>query len=232
MRYIKLSLLLSMLAISLISLASGCRFSNSMHSSIPIHFPWQRPTQEVQTVYSPNFSSFKSPQIQLSRLRRVVLVASGPSYGNYNESNKMIGELAAKLRANGLFDVITTNQVQQHSSIDTILQGRFDERELVRLSRQHNADAIGFVRVNELRGYAPMRTAITVAIVDCNESIVAYAADGNWDVAHLPTKNAFQQHVYESHAISGTAEIQLQSPRALMSFAAQQIADDIASTMR
>ena len=78
-----------------------------------------------------------------------------------------------------------------------------------------------------------MRAAITLAIVDSNESVVTYALDGTWDTAHQPTQNAFHQHITtQSQTSVGLSRVQLQSPRALMGFASRQIAEDIASSLR
>jgi hypothetical protein len=145
----------------------------------------------------------------------------------------MVAELAASIRSAGLFEVVTLNQARPLSNMDSILQGRFNERDLAAMSRRYNADAIGFVRVNELRGFSPMRAAITLAIVDSNESVVTYALDGTWDTAHQPTQNAFHQHITtQSQTSVGLSRVQLQSPRALMGFASRQIAEDIASSLR
>ena len=214
-------------------LASGCQFADSLSHSVQIPLRWRRTAPEEPVVYQPTFSSFVSPVFHSARLKRIVLIETGPDLGSYGESKKMVAELATGFRSAGLFEVVTLNQAQPFSNMDAILQGRFNERDLAALSRQYNADAIGFVRVNELRGFSPMRAAITLAIVDNNESIVTYALDGTWDTAHQATQTAFHQYVKSQSQLSvGLEGVQLQSPRALMGFASRQITENIASSMR
>jgi hypothetical protein len=161
------------------------------------------------------------------------MIEAGPSDGNYEPSRRMIAELASQVRACGYFEIITPANVRLPSQMDNILNGKFHELEIAQLARQYNADAVAFVRVNELRGYAPMRASITLAIVDSNETVVVFAVDGNWDTANAATQQAFANHVNSgSHVVPVSSEVQLQSPRALLAFASAQIAEVIGNSIR
>ncbi len=233
-RFRCLSLLLLCPTLGLLALNSGCQFTNSVTSAFATTLPWQKPATDSPIVYEPTYNTYVSPKVPI-RPRRIILIEAGPDRGNYGESKKMIEELTSKIRSAGLFEVITPKQTQYFSNIDTILQGRFDEREIAALARRHNADAIGFLKVNEIRGFSPLRIAVTLALVDSRETVVAYAIDGNWDTAHVPTQRAFQQFVSsqgDAMGATGSASLQLQSPRALMSFVGQQITDSLAGSIR
>lgn len=188
-------------------------------------------TQVIETETSSRAHRvFITPQLRGKRPSRVVLVSSGHSKGNYEANQKMIAELANQIRAQGLFEVVTTQQ-QLTGHSDNLLQGKFEEREIARISRQYNADTVALVRVNDLRSYAPLRTAVTVAFIDSNESVIACGADGVWDLNEPQTKTAFQGFVRKSLDMhSGApASIHFQSPNSLFRFAAHEITQSMVS---
>jgi len=194
----------------------------------PRLFPGQR--SEVVETYSPkSYSTFASPLFQTNRPRRILLIESGPAYGRYRGNQKLIAELAAQIRATNTFEVVAPQEVRLHSVPDNILNGDFDEMEIVNISRRYNADAVAFVRINDLRAYAPIRAAITMAIVDSNETIVTFAVDGIWDTSQPGTQNEFRDYVAKSGNPGTPGSIQMQSPTQLFSFAASQIAEALAA---
>ncbi len=209
-----------------ILLQSGCQFTHSL-------LPRRQTVPVVPTIHQPTYSTFVSPLAPSTRPNRIVLVEAGPSPGSYGESQKLISELAVQIRSAGLFEVVAPTNWQPKSQMDTILQGRFNEYEIAALSRQHNADAIAFVRVNELQGFAPMRTSITLAIVDSYETVLLYAIDGTWDTSNAATLREFGEHIAANgHTIPGPNQVQLQSPKALLGFASSQIAENLGGAFR
>lgn len=180
----------------------------------------------------PTYSVFVSPEFKSSPPQRVVLLPSGQSSGNYQLHCRAIQELATQLRQVGVFEILVPRDERFRSHSDNLLQGSFDEREIAKFSEYYNADAIAIVRVNELRPVAPLRTSITMVIVDANESVVSFAVDGVWDSANQGTYQQFQSYIHDHQAATGLANstsgnqspIELQSPTALFSFAASQIA--------
>ena len=213
-------------------LCSGCQRLTTLCCSIP-QLPWQRTQVQLPVASPPTYSTYVSPLFASAPPRRVVMIESGPSNGNYEQSNRMIAELASQVRSAGLFEVVTPRNTQLSSHMDNILNGRFHELEVAQLASQYNADAVAFVRVNELRGFSPMRASITLAIVDANETVVAFAVDGNWDTANASTQQAFTDHL-NSHiqSVPVSIDVRLQSPRALMEFASAQIAELIGQSIR
>ena len=187
--------------------------------STPVHSP-------------PTYSLFVSPIFKSNTPRRVLMLESGPAPGNYEASQKMIVDLAAQIRLNGTFEIIAPPTLRLQAQMDNILQGKFDEREIAEISRQYNADAVAFLRVNDLNGHAPIRTSVTMAIVDSNETTVIFAIDGIWDTANPATRSEFVNYsAAQNYAKAFPSDLQLQSPRALFSFSAHQMAQAIQASV-
>lgn len=162
------------------------------------------------------------------------MLAAGQTKGSYNETQKLISLLASKIRAAGAFEIITPPNERLHLFYDDILKGRFDEREIAELARRYNADAIGLVRINDFRAYAPMRSSATMAIIDSAETIVTFAVDGSWDTADPGVNRQFQNYVKihsQSNPLSSQIpSLQLQSPESLLGFVASQMDQALQST--
>ncbi len=195
--------------------------------------PWKRSSVTVRSPAPvPAYSVFVSPEFRSRPPQRVVLLPSGQSPGNYQLHRRAIQELATQLRQIGAFEIVVPRDERFGSHSDNLLQGSFDEREIAEFSDYYNADAIAIVRVNELRPVAPLRTSITMVIVDANESIVTFAVDGVWDTGNQGTYQGFQSYIHDHQALTGLANstsgnqppIELQSPTALFSFATSQVA--------
>ncbi len=175
----------------------------------------------------PTYQTFVSPRFWSNRPNRILMIESGQNNGNYEESRKLIAELATQIRASGAFEVVTP-EVRLHSTPDNILHGRFDEREIAYLSRSHSADAIALVRVNDLQAHGSLRTSATVAVIDCQETVVTFGLDGAWDTANLNTKNQFEQFV-SGRTMTNGPSIYYRSPSQLLAFVASQIAVEMQS---
>lgn len=182
---------------------------------------------EYVTVSEPCYSLFVGPQFASNRPRRVLILESGQTPGKYLETQNLITELSSQLRQAGIFEVVAPPGERLFVHSDNILQGQFDEREIARLSRQYNADAIALVRINEFRAFSPMRASVTMAIVDSNDSVVTFAIDGTWDTTRPATHNEFRRYVCTSCNLPSnskeTQSIYLQSPTRLLAFTASQI---------
>jgi len=214
------------LMIGLVSLLSGC-----------CHYLTCRNLQCLDPGLSsevPTYSMYVSPHFDTNKPRRIVMLAAGQTKGSYNETQKLISLLASKIRAAGAFEIITPPNERLHLFYDDILKGRFDEREIAELARRYNADAIGLVRINDFRAYAPMRSSATMAIIDSAESIVTFAVDGSWDTADPGVNRQFQNYVKihsQSNPLSSQIpSLQLQSPESLLGFVASQMDQALQST--
>lgn len=168
------------------------------------------------------------------------MLPSGHNVGNYRHNERAIEQLASQIRQHGIFEIVTPADVRLTTHPDNLLQGDYDEREIATLSRHYNADAVALVRVNELRSYAPLRTSITMVIVDSAESVVTFGVDGIWDTANGDTQHNFKKYVVAHRTTLGTATsivseqppIELHSPNALFAFAAHDIAHALETASR
>lgn len=183
---------------------------------------------------SPTYSKYVSPQFNANKPRRIAMLTAGRTPGNYKETQKLISLLATKIRAAGAFEIIVPPDERLHLETDDILTGRFSERKIAELARRYNADAIGLVRVNDFRAYAPMRTSVTLAILDSAETIVTFAVDGSWDTADPGVHKQFQTYVNSNSCSNPLAvqipSVQMQSPESLFAFVAAQIDQALQST--
>ncbi|MFT7630616.1 MAG: hypothetical protein ACI87E_001623 [Mariniblastus sp.] len=224
---------LLIMAVVVLTSMPGCQFVNTVTSVLPCKFPWQSTTPQVPAFHPPTFSSYVSPLFTSNRIRRIVLIESGERSGSYGETDRMINELANEFRSSGLFDAVAPANERILTPMDSIMQGRFNEGEIARIARKYNADAVALVRVNELRAHAPMRASLTMAMIDSRETVVAYAIDGVWDTSHEPTLNNFKEYIgSQGPTIPGPTGVLIQSPRVLMEFSAQEISQNIQSSMR
>ena len=187
------------------------------HNSIP-----------AEHVNITNQQSFVNPQVFGSRPNRVVMVASGRSNGSYRTHQKIITELAAQIRGQDQFEIVAPRDRYLQGHSDNILEGKFEEAELVRIAREFNADAVLLIKVNEFRPSPPMRANLSIAILDANESVVAFGMSGVWDLANMNTKQAFEQFLYNTSSGSANeGNLYLQSPNQLFRFIGSQVADSI-----
>ena len=203
--------------------------------------PWRRTVvSESRPVPVPTFSVFASPSFLAQPPQRVVILPSGQTPGSYEHHQRAIDELATKLRQVGVFELVVPRDQRLRSQPDNLLEGSFDEREIAALSQHYNADAVAIVRVNELRPVAPLRTSITMVIVDAQESVVTFAVDGVWDLADHGTHYDFLTYLKTHQVATGLASstsgkqppIELQSPTALFSFASAQISGAVGVEVR
>jgi len=171
------------------------------------------------------FSSYVSPRFVQRPPIRVALIPTNLSSGNYDASTKFLNALAGEIRLAGLFEVIQPRQFHCKTTVDEILMGRFDEREITRLARTYHCDAIMLVRMNQFQGHWPLKTGITAAMVDANESIVIFSVDGNWDTADPEIQQSYRWFVNQrtTDVPAPAREIYLQSPENLFAFVANQI---------
>lgn len=218
--------LMSLTMISLMLSCSGCAYLSAWQS---------RKGCEVPAVSAgPTYSVFVSPHFNAEKPRRIVMISSGETTGGYDETSRLISHLATKIRAVGAFEVIVPPNQRVLLKSDDILRGRFNEREMASIARKYNADAIALVRVNDFRAYAPMRTSVTMAIVDGPETIVAFAVDGSWDTSSPGVDQLFKKYIEKNSQSNPLATelstVQSQSPDALLGFVASEIDQALQST--
>ena len=173
------------------------------------------------------FSSYVSQRFDQQPPRRVALIPTCLGAGRYDASTKLVSALAAEIRLAGVFEVIQPAQLECKTTVDEILTGRFDEREIAKIGRAYHCDAVMLIRLNQFQGHWPLQASVTAAMVDVNESIVIVSVDGNWDTADPQIRPGYQCFVFSRSADvpEPARQIYLQSPANLFSYVACQITE-------
>jgi len=187
---------------------------------------WRKPGPEP--FYEPfKYSLYASPQLSEHSPHRILLVPTGTENGRYQAPVQFAEALAGAIRAAGLAEVVFPPEISCSMTVDRILSGQFDEAEIVSLIKAWHCDAVMFVRVNHLQAYAPLKTSVTAALVDGNESVVIFAVDGNWDNTDPDINKGFKHFLKRGGADHSESELglQLQSPSRMFAFVAWQISN-------
>lgn len=200
----------------------GCGFGSALFGC---HCAGPDPAASLPPVKK--FSSFVSQRFAQQPPRRVALIPTRLGAGSYDASTKFIDSLAAEIRLAGVFEVIRPEQLQCKTTLDEILTGRFDEREIAGIVRAYHCDAVMLVRLNQFQGHWPLQASITAAMVDANESIVIFSVDGNWDTSDPQIHQGYQSFVASktTDVPEEACLIYMQSPTNLFAYAARQITD-------
>ena len=206
------------LAIALLLATSGCQmFQRGQEISCAPAF-----------VDAPgNFSFFASERYAAFPPRRVLVIPVQTAVQPVSYQTQFAQELASQLRSAQLFEVVIDPALGFcNCDLDTILQGRFHEYQLLELTERYNCDAILVTRVNRVQGVTPMEISVTCALIDRGEAVVTTAADGTWSQAIPGTMRSWSSWLENNLAAvtPGTLHIYEQSPRHFQSFIAWQIA--------
>ncbi|HMO13186.1 MAG TPA: hypothetical protein PKD64_01780 [Pirellulaceae bacterium] len=171
------------------------------------------------------YSLYVSPHLHQLMPKRVLIVPTGTESGQFHSPALFADAMAGAMRAAGIAEIVFPPQINCQMSVDNILSGQFDEHDIIELSRAWHCDAVLFVRVNQLRAFAPLSASVTAALVDATESVVIFAIDGNWDVADPDIKPSYERFVKLSSIECSDAELRLltQSPNRLFAYIAWQM---------
>ncbi len=180
-----------------------------------------------------NFRVSFHPEFPQRVPRRVLLLNSGFATNDNETIDLFAKSLADKLKGEGLFEVMTP-AVQCHTTIDEILAGRFNEAEIIGLARQYNADGIMLFRINSFKFHSPMAVNASVGLVDPDETIVMFAADGVWDLTDESTSQNYTAYIRsqmrDEH--SSMYNVHRNSPRTLFGYVSSQVAKALSSRIR
>jgi len=171
------------------------------------------------------YSLFVSPDFSVVAPKRVLIVPTGTESGRYQLPVQFGEALAGAIRSSGVAEVVFPPQIDCRMSIDRLLAGQFDDRDIVMLSENWQCDGILFVRVNQFQAFKPLKASVTAALVDANESMVIFAIDGNWDTNDPEIKAGFEHYVKRSTSdISETeSRLQFRAPSRLLAYVAFQM---------
>lgn len=183
--------------------------------------------RDVTYLKSPEgFSYFFDPLFLQRRPRRVLLAATSCQRQPFELQSQFVEQLASSLREAQLFEVVTDHRLHGcNCDLDAILHGYFNERHLLALTEQYNCEALMLTRVNQFDFNWPMKTAVTVVLIDRAEAVVHMAVDGIWDVGSPDLARAYTSFVLDQNQLVPREflPVNQQSPRQLQRFVAWQI---------
>lgn len=192
------------------------------------HGPSQTECRDISYLTSPEGFSYFFHPLYLQRLpRRVLLTATSCQRQPFELQSQFVEQLASSLREGQLFEVVTDHRLHGcNCDLDAILHGYFNERHLLTLTGQYNCDALMLTRVNQFDANWPMKTSVTVVMIDRAEAIVLLAVDGIWDVGSPDLARSYTSFVLDQNQLVPREFLAVtqQSPRQLQRFVAWQIA--------
>ena len=157
-------------------------------------------------------------------IRRIVILPMAGSLREEAMSDAITEELAQKLRARGLFEVVVLTRTEIGYPADVVKNGRYDEQLLVDMYRAHGADGVLFSRLNRYTAFSPMSADLIVHLVDTRDSAVVASIDGTWDLKDDGDRQRFCEFASMGSARGVSPALAQQSPMLLAGFIAQEIA--------
>jgi len=187
--------------------------------------------QVAEPVKPAPFQQFIAQNFDWSTVQRVVLLPLANQTEFEHVSVELQSNLAAELKRTGRFDVVlVTHEDATVHAHDVFQQGTFDELELLRLARQHDAQAVVFGNVTHYHPYSPPRVGLSLVMISPAEGVAIASADGLWDAREQTT--ALQARTYLAQQLSwrqgllGMDRV-LDSPDVYQRFVCQQIASSL-----
>ena len=163
---------------SLLTLGTGCAHDRSA---------------EPLAVTAP-FQQYLDPRVDWSSVQRVVLMPMANQTAYPKIADEMQSNLAAELQRAGRFDiVVATREDPGAKARDVFANGRFDEVELLRIAREHQAQAVLFGQVTQYHPYNPPRVGLSLLMIHPAEGIAIASAEGLWDARETETATQAKQ---------------------------------------
>ena len=190
-----------------------------------------RPVETVMPTEPAPFQQFVAPNFDWSTVKRVVLMPMANQTAFAQVSVEMQQNLAAELQRAGRFDVVLETQEDSVvRSREVFARGSFDELELLRVARDHDAQAILFGLVTQYHPYPPPRVGLSLIMISPAEGVAIASADGLWDAREVETahqaKTYLQQQLNWRQSLMGVDRA-LESPDVYQRFVCQQVATSL-----
>lgn len=202
--------------VMLLALAAGCV---------------QHEVQTAQPVEPAPFQQFISDKFDWSSVRRVALMPLANQTEFEHVSAELQSNLAAELERTGRFDVVIVPlEDATVRSRDIFQSGSFDELEMLRVARQHDAQAIVFGNVTHYHPYAPPRVGLSLVMISPAEGVAIASSQGLWDAREMSTARQAKAYVAQTQSwrqgLLGLDRA-LESPDVYQRFVCQQIASSL-----
>ncbi|MEO1526922.1 MAG: hypothetical protein AAFX06_15905 [Planctomycetota bacterium] len=165
-------------------------------------------------------------QLRVSRyardlVPRRVLIVTGKNHQDRLPEQTMFAEsLADHLRRSSFPVIVSRDCICEHHS--PLRLGKFDEREVLRLAKQHQADTILYAEVPSIDGYAPMRVQGSVLMVNAGEAISVLSVISTVDLKRISAKTHYLAFARQGQEAS-FEETFLHEPATLINFTAREV---------
>lgn len=149
---------------------------------------------QVTQVTAP-FERYVSPTYNWNQIQRIVIIPFGNQTPFTHVGEEMQTNLAAELQRFGRYDVVVANWEDPAVHAEQVfVTGQFNELELLRLAREHQADAVLMANVTQYHPYLTPRLGVSLLLVSPLDGIVIGSASGMWDARE--TNTAVQMREY------------------------------------
>ncbi len=182
----------------------------------------------------PPFTQYTNNEFDWNRVQRVLVMplANRSQYPRVAESLQQA--LVTELQRTGRFETVAAPfDVQGPKAADVFATGRFDEVEVLNLSRRFQAQAIVFGRITQFHPYEPPRLGMSLMMVSPAEASVIASIDGMWDARDIPTRERGESYFDRTQTWPHSMfekDLVRSSPRVFQRFVAYQVAKSIANT--
>ena len=185
---------------------------------------------ETMAVTAP-FQQYLDPRVDWSSVQRVVLMPMANHTAYPKIADEMQSNLAAELQRAGRFDIVVATQEDPGAKArDVFANGRFDEVELLRIARAHQAQAVLFGQVTQYHPYNPPRVGLSLLMIHPAEGIAIASAEGLWDARETETaaqaKQIYAQSLSWPQSVLNNDRV-LESPDVFQRFVSHQIANSL-----
>lgn len=189
-------------------------------------------SQEPVIVAAPApYQHFVAPNFDWHSVRRIVMLPPANQTIYTQVAAEIRTNLAAEFQRAGQFDVIAAVEEDELvRAADVFASGQFNELEMLRVARSHQADAVMLVNVTQYEAYSPPRVGLSVLVIYPAESIAIAYVNGLWDAREANTaahaQTYFKQTQNWPRSLMGADRI-FDSPNVFQRYVCQQVAASI-----
>lgn len=192
-------------------LLTGVLCARSARPAEPAYAPESTPTQQLV-----------SSHCSYLRPRRIVIVMTENRQDRLQEQDRFAQSLAVQLRANHQFEVVIGRERVCLNKLP-MRRGKFDEHDVLAVSREYNADTVLYCDLHHVAAYAPMRLQASMLLVNAGEAISLVSRTSTFDLSNVATLQQYANFAYQQCAES-VANAHLYSPTQFIDFAAGEFA--------
>lgn len=181
----------------------------------------------INQVIAP-YDQFVAKNFDWSTIRRIVVVPLANQTPYPRVSFEMQSNLAAEMQRAGRFEIVTaTREDEGARAQDVFASGQFNEMDVLRIAREHQADAVLFANVTQYHPYTRPRIGLQLLLVSPAEGIAIASASGLWDAREATTSAQAQAYFRQTQnfprSLLGNDRV-FESPDVYQRFVCQQVA--------